>query len=333
MHGFENYIDHKFEDFIEDEKFKNWVANPGEHDTFWKKFVQAFPEKTETVNQAREFLLATRIYFETSDVSVQQIEEGLQQVLQQAPKDQANQRWLPISIRWVAAASILLLCLTGAYFYFLSSDLTTYTTDYGEWKSVELPDGSKVQLNANSELILAEDWSSGVTRQVWLKGEAFFTVSKKQATNTKFQVITDDLTVEVLGTEFNVQDRGPQTEVYLQEGKIKLDLGISEEDLAPGDFVSYSAERSEIISHKRMSADEFTSWKEGVLKLNNTTILEILREIEEIYGVEIMASNKTMLSERRTIGVPMQNLEIVIPILETTLDVEIRKVGKKLFIK
>ena len=211
--------------------------------------------------------------------------------------------------------------------------MTTYRTDFGQWETVELPDGSVVELHANSELIVAKDWANGITRQVWLEGEAFFSVTKKPTTGTKFQVITDDLTVEVSGTEFNVQDRGERTEVYLKEGKIALDLGLGKEILSPGDYIAFSADQKKIVERRRVSQDTYTSWKEGVLQLNNTTVLEILKEIEEIYGVDIKVTNKAMLSEKRTIAVPMKNLEVVIPILENTLDVDIRKERNKLFIR
>ena len=339
---FSQYLNGDFNDLIESDQFREWVYNPsGEYRLFWNEFLQRYPEKTEMVKEAREFLWASRNYFESSDSTEKEIQAGFQGFMDQADISiktadklvDTKHRTLSPSYRWAMVAASILVLVVASFLFFTTSGPTTYTTDFGEWKTVELPDGSKVDLNANSELILASDWSAGATRQVWLKGEAFFNVNKQPSTNAKFQVITDDLTIEVLGTEFNVQDRGEQTEVYLQEGKIKLDLGIGERDLAPGDFISYSAEKSKVIAQNNIGAGDYASWKEGVLKLKNATILEILRKVEEIYGVEIMVSNKTMLSEKRTIGLPMKNLEIVVPILETTLGADISKIDNKLFVK
>ena len=341
--NFYNYPTYDLNEFLENDRFRKWVIDPteGEH-LFWSEFLDAYPEKAEIVKEATEILVATQEYMGTNEVNEEDLQIGLGIVLEKASSlekkpsnhstsKQRNMLFTPY--RWAMIAATLVIGLVGGYLYYSSSGLTTYTTDFGEWKTVVLPDGSKVDLNANSELILADDWSEGVTRHVWLKGEAFFQVAKQQSTNSKFQVITNDLTIEVLGTEFNVQDRGEQTEVYLHEGKIKLDLGIGEKDLDPGDFVSFSANKNKVISHNNKSASDYASWKEGVLKLKNATILEILREVEEIYGVEVMISNKAMLAEKRTIGVPMKNLEIVIPILETTLGAEVSKVGDKLLVK
>lgn len=337
MRNFNKYITWEFKDFIESDRFRSWVLTPTNDDlVFWDEFLETNPEKLEVIDQARDFLLATRNYFGADEFGKEDLQIGLGKVLGKASGSQpaSKRRFLiPVSYRWGMAAASVVVGLVGWYLFFASTGPTTYSTDFGEWQSIVLPDGSKVDLNANSELILSDDWAEGTTRQVWLKGEAFFEVTDQRSSNTKFQVITNDLTIEVLGTEFNVQERGEQTEVYLQKGKIKLDLGIAEKDLNPGDFISYSAEKNKVIAQIELGTNDHSSWKEGVLKLTDATILEILREIEEIYGVEIMVSNKAMLSEKRTIGVPMKNLEIVIPILETTLGADISKVGNKLFVK
>ncbi len=337
MNIFKKYITFEFNDFIECDEFRTWVRAPSKRrNKFWETFLQAYPDKKEHVKEAKEFLLESRRYFEKNDLSQHDIQIKLGRVLEKGLKRnevRVKVRTLYIYKRLAMAATIALIAICGWYIFSYNSELSSYSTDYGEWKTVQLPDESMVQLNANSELILSEDWSEGVTRQVWLKGEAFFTVSKKPATQTKFQVITDDLTVEVLGTEFNVQERDGHTSVYLHEGNVKINMGMIVENLIPGDFIEFSADKSEVIQRKRITSGEPTSWKEGVLQLNNTTILVILREIEEIYGVDIKVSNKAMLSERRTIGVPMQNLDIVVPILEKSLQVEIRKVGNKLLVK
>ena len=251
--NFNKYLSYEFEEFIESDHFRKWVIDPTDEDhIFWDEFFVQFPEKIVVVNEAKEFLLATQNYFKVNDLSKEDLKTGLGKILEKAYDKQTlgKRRFvIPVPYRWAMVAATFVIGLVSGYFYYTSSGLTTYTTDFGEWKSVELPDGSKVDLNANSELILA-DWSEGVTRQVWLKGEAFFKVAKQQFSNSKFQVITDDLTIEVLGTEFNVQDRGEQTEVYLLEGRIKLDLGITKKDLEPGDFISYSAEKNKEMKRR-----------------------------------------------------------------------------------
>ena len=103
-----------------------------------------------------------------------------------------------------------------------------YTTAYGETKQLTLPDGTRVILNANSNLSYANDWASGEvsrTRSVRLAGEAFFKVTKRQTPTgspVKFVVNSRDLQIAVLGTEFNVNQRGQAVSVMLNEGKVQI---------------------------------------------------------------------------------------------------------------
>ena len=124
------------------------------------------------------------------------------------------------------AASILLVLGLFSWLWIIKPNKTiTYATQFGEWKMVELPDGSTVKLNANSELTLNKKWKAGADRKVHLSGEAFFIVKKNPETEAKFSVICPDLIINVIGTSFNVFTRCEKTEVYLEEGIIKLDHG------------------------------------------------------------------------------------------------------------
>lgn len=343
MNDFNFYRDMSFEELVDDPRFKCWVIDGDESmDMFWSAFLTAHPDRQEIVRDARAFLLSAREYFEASDLDNNTIEDNLKILLGQAPElhltttEQADTtakrkgshwKW------WSIAASVLVVISLGIWLFRpIKSDMMTYRTSFGEWKQVELPDGSLVHLNANSILELESDWSSHATRKVWLSGEAFFEVEEINDGKTKFQVITNDLIIEVLGTQFNVHHRGEQTEVFLKEGKIKLDMEGTAEYMNPGEFVSYSSHVKSILSRKSIPQENYTSWKEGSLQMN-ATIGEILKEIEAIYGVTVEVSDSNLLVETRNIGVPMKELSTVIPILEISLDRQIIKDENKLIIR
>lgn len=224
-----------------------------------------------------------------------------------------------------AAAAVLLLIAVSLTLWVKSSNqLLVHNTEFGEWKTLELPDGSSVKLNANSEIRFASTWVEGSDRQVWLKGEAFFKVEKKPATNAKFKVVTENLQVEVLGTSFNVSSRGSRTDVFLEEGLIKLELGDREETLNPGDYLAYSKEEDAILErHNETTTELHTSWKDGVLELKDKSIQAILLKIEEIYGVKTKVLKPSLLKEIKTVSVPMDKLEVALPVLEGTFGTQI----------
>lgn len=260
--------------------------------------------------------------------------EMLAEIKGQQAKHQEPKR--KISLRpWLAVAATVALLILGFVLWPKSSTpMLTYVTGQDQWKMVELPDGSSVKLNANSELNFAKYWHPGRDRQVWLRGEAFFEVERKPATNAKFTVITDDLQVEVLGTSFNVNTRGDQTDVFLEEGRIKLNLDGHEETLSPGDFITYSSKNKSIIERKdKTTAATYASWKDGVLELKDRSVQEIIDKIEEIYSVEVQIQNPSILKEIKTLSVPKDKLEVAIPVLERIFGSKITQDGKQLIIE
>jgi ferric-dicitrate binding protein FerR (iron transport regulator) len=94
--------------------------------------------------------------------------------------------------------------------------------DPGTRKSVILPDGTKVRLNAGSELRYDADMTSRDTRNVDLSGEAYFDVQKDK--ERPFIIHTDKLAIRVLGTAFNVKayPKDKMTETTLMQGSIEL---------------------------------------------------------------------------------------------------------------
>ena len=163
-------------------------------------------------------------------------------------------------------------------------------TGFDERKEIVLPDGSHVTLNGNSTLQYFSDWSAGETRVVKLQGEAYFQVDKKKETNTKFQVLTEDLTVEVLGTFFNVNTRQEATKVFLEKGKVKVKLEDKKSTqllLEPGQVVSYSAKRKSLLSPYKVANELQISWKDGYLTFKDSSLKEILEQLAAISNLEL----------------------------------------------
>jgi len=240
----------------------------------------------------------------------------------------ARKKIIPLALQ---AAAIILLGVVAFWLWFTPAPRTVIATAFGEQKTIELPDGSRVQLNANSTLEYQEDWEKASQRQVWLTGEAFFEITKKPETGQKFQVITADLTVEVLGTVFNVNNREDHTDVFLEEGSIALQLKHQPEQskiMQPGEMLSYSSQKRQILANTNdTSANLHTSWKDGVLIFEETPLPTVLEKIEEIYGITFSVSNSISAERTMTGGLPMEEVQVVIPMLEQALGVEIDQKG------
>ena len=339
--NFKTYSNYEVEEFLEEATFRNWVQAPTKFtDQYWKEFLALYPEQAQKVQQAKELLLSMQVQFEDKEDNTE-LDENFAASLRTAMHERTEQqaksaKRVQLYRQWAIAATLLLVVTAsvGIWQTFFNAPFPlNHVANYGEWKTIELPDGSTVHLNANSTLELDDNWESTDNRQVRLAGEAFFEVAKKPATKAKFLVTTDNLTIEVLGTQFNVNTKSENTAIFLEEGKIKLDLGEEKAMMKPGDFIAYSKTAKKIVERKEIKKDLPGAWRSGVLTVKEKPVSEIAQKLAEIYGVQVVIEKKVLKKEIRTVAVPIDRLDLAIPILETTLRATIEKKGNQLIIR
>ncbi|UAM98073.1 FecR family protein [Polaribacter litorisediminis] len=317
------------DDFLEDVSFHNWVLQKNATDVhFWEFWIANNPEKRELVNKAKALVLG--VSFKKDFVSKEKVAfewKKLESTIKaQNTISKRKVRFLkPLTV----AASILLVVTLGFYFKNSFSKIT-HRTHFGEILNIKLQDGSDVTLNSNSSL----SYYKNESRKVWLSGEAFFEVDKKLETNAKFLVLTNDLTVEVYGTSFNVNSKNKKTAVFLEEGKIWLKLkNGTDKKMIPGNFITYSSEKKEILEDKNIfNATIKTSWKDGSLLFDNLSLIEAMKKIEESYGFSIIFKDDETKKINITGAVPTTNIDICIKAIEKSVDVVIEKKDNSLII-
>lgn len=132
---------------------------------------------------------------------------------------------------FLRVAAVAAIVLGGAIAYLNSLD-TAITTQYAESQEIMLPDSSEIRLNAESQISYDENnWDD--ERTVSLQGEAFFKVAKGKT----FTVSTDQGTVTVLGTQFNVTNRQGFFEVSCFEGLVSVIYDGQEMKLPAGNSI------------------------------------------------------------------------------------------------
>lgn len=167
---------------------------------------------------------------------------------------------------------------------------------YGKKSMIVLSDGTKVWLNAGSQLIYPAVFSAK-TRQVTLIGEAFFDVTKNP--HNPFVVHASDVSVQVLGTRFDVsaypEDKIIQT--VLEEGKVNLTYlgnGILNREhvveMIPNQMVEFDKTSGETTS-KVVNVSKYVSWKDGMLEFEKAELGRALMQVERFYNVKIHLSD------------------------------------------
>jgi transmembrane sensor len=152
--------------------------------------------------------------------------------------------------------------------------------------SVILPDGSKVVLNAMSQLKYPVNFT-GRERKVELKGEAYFEVAKDAA--HPFKVKLDESEVEVLGTHFNVSSYGETAKTTLLEGSVKVSNNKNFGMLVPGKQALVNKEN---INISKGDSEKAVAWVKGEFYFNNDTMEDALIEISRWYDLNLIYKKK-----------------------------------------
>lgn len=162
----------------------------------------------------------------------------------------------------------------------------------GRKSTFELPDGTKVNLNAASELKYTDDVENS-KRIVYLSGEAFFDVAKDKA--KPFSVITKGISTTALGTSFNVKAYAddPLVKVLLMTGKVGVEYLSAKSNgliLNPGMGAEYDSNKGDLIS-KDFDFEKEMGWKQGIIVLDKVGLPAVIQELERWYGVKILIQN------------------------------------------
>ena len=173
----------------------------------------------------------------------------------------------------------------------LSPGYNTISIPKGGRYYVVLSDGTKVWLNAASSLRFPAEFTRG-KREVTLTGEAYFEVAKN--VSHPFQVTAGKMTVEVLGTQFNLTAYGEEGRVSttLVQGAIRIvntAAGKASHSvlLKPGEQVNL-ADNGPLMLDRSPDMEEVVAWKNGNFYFSNTPVPVILREISRWYDLEIV---------------------------------------------
>ncbi|WP_108804225.1 FecR family protein [Aquimarina sp. Aq107] len=194
------------------------------------------------------------------------------------PKQNKTSKWLSI------AASIAILIMGGYFSWnYLSNQTITIDTLIAESKTIKLPGGSQITMDAMSTISYNEkDWTNN--RTVYLKGQAFFDVVK----GSSFTVITKVGSIKVLGTQFNVNATNKIFEVKCYEGKVNVTYNKEQKILIKGESISAKENKLSSNSHTTKKPE----WIDGYSKYNQVVLSEIVVDLEKYYQTKIELPKK-----------------------------------------
>lgn len=228
-------------------------------------------------------------------------------------------QWHKPLLKIAAVVAIML----SAYYYTTTLD-TEIGTNIAQQTIIELPDASTVDLNANSILTFNEsNWDKN--REVQLNGEAFFKVAKGQ----KFDVITSDGKISVLGTQFNVKQRESNFKVTCYEGLVGVTYKNKTVKLKPG--YTFQIIDGKLLANEKESTTQ-PNWLRGESSFKSVPLKCVISEFENQYNFKIDIENIDT-SRLFTGSFTHNNLDLALQSVTIPLNLSYSKSGKSILLK
>lgn len=332
-----SYTSYNTENFLDDADFLRYVKHNNAVDvSFWNDWQSASPENLKSFNEAKlqlQIIVSDQPKIEKNDFRNQL----LQDINISIDGLQLAKRRKTIHLIWTSGIAASLLVIAFTSWFFLST--VTVKSNYAENRSVYLPDGSEIQLNANSALTYARAFKWKARREVHLSGEAYFKVKHININPDQvkkgelFVAITDGAKVQVLGTEFNLKDRHHKTTVALIKGKIQVSSNKTGKSymMSPGDFIDFDNQGNRVENAKGLN--NRTAWLTGKIIVNQTSVNEILSEFEDLYGYSVILDSPALGNKKIDGAISIKSEESLLFTLKNILNVNIKKEGKTIYLK
>jgi len=277
-------------------------------------------------NNLQEYQLLKHLWESNATIQVKTFDSEVAwaKVVATANKKKIKTISLITRIGRVAAIAILLIASAFTIHFIAKSTLPTelmvITNQTTRGEKIILNDGSIVWLNKNACLSYPKEFK-GKGRNVKLEGEAFFEVTKNP--KKPFIVETNNSTITVLGTTFNINTDSLQTNVSVATGKVNVKSTCSATSvyLLPDEMAVVT--KSGLLK-SQITNPNYLSWKTGVFLFEDTPLRDVVNDLNTFYNKSIVlnTSNQEQLFSAHFDNA---NLEDIIEILEITLTLNIQK--------
>ncbi|WP_343305981.1 FecR domain-containing protein [Chitinophaga niabensis] len=298
------------EDFLCDESFQRYCLGTDPSATAqWEEWMEAHPEAAADIAEAKKIFAILNANQGNLQEQAAQLQDGMDRsiLLKEALEETPRRKFRYISI---AAAFVVLLSLPLIWKYTTDKDkmpalAATIQSGTEPRKTLVLSDGSVLTMRNNSTVSLSEGFGKS-NRILTLSGEAFFDVKPDPA--HPFIVHTKDVSIEVLGTVFNVSayPENVYTETALFRGKVSVTSKTNPEHktiLTPNQkLVVYAGKakdtaalkvRSLAVDPQDHKAKEI-AWVRSRLKIQDESLEQIAIRLQKWYGIQIVITDEAV---------------------------------------
>lgn len=361
------------EELAINDSFIAWCSGQNEKGAaFWNDYLQQHPEQLLTLEEARKLVLELTFMLQKKQHELSadsfQPKHGLYAVPGKALTNPFTKEHPGKFSRrkkvWIAAAAIILLLGTGAWLLYqppIRQSIIAASTPAplsvpapgdnirskkGEYKTLILADGTKVTMNAQSELSVSDGFGTK-DRNVRLTGEAFFEVAHNR--QLPFIVQVAKYKIKAVGTKFNVKaySNDRYSETSLLEGKVQILVNNRGQDevyktlrinqkfvLNDSAAAATRLKKQEVVplSYDDANQNIETAWVDHFLAFDNTPLTEIKNILERKYNTTIVIANTDVAKYRYTASFQNESIDDVLKALQLSYPFSYKKDGTKIII-
>jgi transmembrane sensor len=209
-------------------------------------------------------------------------------------------------------------------------EYNTITTPRGGQYQLELPDGSRVWINAASSIRFPTAFT-GNARRVEVNGEAYFEVAKNKS--MPFMVKVNNAEVQVLGTHFNIMayDEEDVVSTTLLEGSVKFVTGDKISILKPGQQSQLSKD-GQVKLVNDVDVDQVVAWKNGLFVFDNSELGTVMRQLSRWYDIDVVYRTRNVTTSFVGEVPRTSKLSDVLKVIELTSKMHFEVAGKKVIV-
>ena len=243
----------------------------------------------------------------------------------------------PVSVRrarfgWMRiAASIVIIAGIGILGYWLLNPSVKEISTVARQEVLRdtLPDGSLVTLNKESVISYPSKFK-GETRQVILKGEAFFNV--KPDKEKPFIIMVSGTRITVVGTSFNVKNIHGNVEVVVETGIVTVTKGGKTVQLQANEKVIVGAKDS-VMTEEKVTDKLYKYYRTKEFVCDDTPLWKLVEVINEAYHSQIIIGNPSLRNMTLTTTFHNESLDQVLDVISITFNIKVVKEGNTIILQ
>lgn len=212
-------------------------------------------------------------------------------------ENRARHYWVRRMVPLATAASLVAAIGLGSHIFVQPTKTevasTRFDTKIGDHRTIDLPDGSKIELNTASDVRTAV---TDFSREVWLdQGEAYFEVEHDKS--RPFVVHAGNRRITVLGTKFSVKRDGDKVSVLVREGRVRVDdiqdaEAIRSTTITAGEIVLTQGPATLVTAKSEERVENALTWREGMLSFDQDPLSDVAAEFNRYNRQQLIVTDK-----------------------------------------